>query len=130
MRQNHILVVDDDKLTRHTFKLILKNDYREIITASNGEEALDIIQEYKKKHFEFLMVITDYKMPKMNGYELVKSLGNPPPIPIIMVTEEMVLKEEVIQSGLYELLSKPCDANYLKRLIEEIERERSLKYTS
>ena len=59
-----ILVVDDDKNTRRLLKAVHETEHYSVITAANGEEALDVMD---KEYIE--LVILDIMMPKMDGYE-------------------------------------------------------------
>ena len=63
-----ILLVEDDDMVRLMIKTKLSTQYR-IQEASNGLEALDVLD-----HTHIDMLIVDAMMPKMNGYELVKTL--------------------------------------------------------
>ncbi len=64
-----ILIVDDDEQIRNLLKAFLKISNWEIDCASNGEDALKLIE---KKYYD--LVITDYDMPQMNGEEFLKSI--------------------------------------------------------
>lgn len=64
-----VLAVDDDPLTLLNLSRILSNENRRIITAENGEDALRIALEERPE-----MVITDWRMPKVDGLELCKAL--------------------------------------------------------
>lgn len=64
-----ILVVEDEKMARELIYNILSKKFKSVILASNGEEALKL---YKNNYFD--IVVTDIKMPKMSGIELVKEI--------------------------------------------------------
>jgi len=64
-----ILIVDDDDQIRNLLMALLRNPDFEVDTASNGEEALKLIEN---KYYD--LVITDYDMPKMNGEEFLKNI--------------------------------------------------------
>lgn len=121
MKLNHILVVDDDPSMLFIITHVLQNKKRKIVTASNGEEALALIKKRRKKE-KFIAIITDYKMPKMNGYELILNLKDDP-TPIIMVTGELNLGREVVESGMRDILPKPFEDNHLRSVINQIEQE-------
>ncbi|OGL47402.1 MAG: hypothetical protein A2161_10150 [Candidatus Schekmanbacteria bacterium RBG_13_48_7] len=77
-----ILVVDDDSVMRDVLKELLIGRGYYICLASNGEEALKVIEET-----EFDLVITDLKMPKMGGIELFDEMTRRSlKIPVIVLT--------------------------------------------
>ena len=102
-----ILVVEDDKnLKKLMVTCLKKNDY-ETFEASNGDEALDILE---KNYID--LVITDIMMPKMNGYELIKTLRQSKyNIPILLVTakDKYQDKEEGFLLGADDYMVKPID---------------------
>ncbi len=77
-----ILLVDDNKLGLSARKCVLEELGHRIATAANGAEALE---QFAKEHFD--LVVTDYKMPKMDGLELIGKLRKAAPgLPIILVS--------------------------------------------
>src|SRR5690242_13856089 len=66
---SYILLVDDNTHGLIARKAVLEELGYNVTTAKNGEEALDLCAERK-----FDLVVTDYKMPKMNGVELIQEL--------------------------------------------------------
>ena len=77
-----ILVAEDDTELRKLFCTVLNNNSYDTFEASNGEEALDIID---KEYID--LIISDIMMPKMDGYELTKQLREAGiDTPILMVT--------------------------------------------
>lgn len=115
-----ILVVDDHPalvtLTRH--KLIQKG--YEVLTAQNGEDALDITRtEYPD------LILSDIEMPVMDGFklcEIIKNDSRLSKIPIILVTS-MVTTEHImkgIEAGADNYLTKPFDDDTLYTKIEEL----------
>src|SRR5690625_826003 len=68
----HVIVVDDEKIIRQWFHLVIQNaqmGFKVVGEASNGEEALQICQRQKVD-----IVITDIKMPKMDGIAFIKEV--------------------------------------------------------
>ncbi|MCU1263953.1 MAG: Signal transduction histidine kinase [Acidobacteria bacterium] len=70
-RPVRLLVVDDEITVRDVLAEALKADGCEVVTAENGQEALDLFDEY---HGEFDAVFTDIGMPEMNGWELATAI--------------------------------------------------------
>jgi diguanylate cyclase (GGDEF)-like protein len=65
-----ILVVDDSRVSRHQVTRSLETQNFIVMEAENGLDALDML----KRHQDILLVITDYKMPKMDGFELISQI--------------------------------------------------------
>lgn len=79
-----ILVVDDETYIQHVVSLKLSNAGFEVLTASDGEEGLQIAQEQMPD-----LIITDYQMPFLTGLEMCQRLQEDPvtaSIPVIMLT--------------------------------------------
>jgi EAL domain-containing protein (putative c-di-GMP-specific phosphodiesterase class I)/DNA-binding NarL/FixJ family response regulator len=69
-----ILVVEDDDFQRAIIvKMLYSLEITSVLEASNGEQALDIIKSQKEKSIN--IIITDLKMPKMDGIELLRSIN-------------------------------------------------------
>lgn len=103
------LIVDDNIEMRQYLKKILQR-YK-CIEATNGAEALEI---FKQEKISF--IITDYMMPKMNGYDFISSLKNDNcNIPIIMLTAkaDIATKLKVLQLGIDDYLTKPFNKKEL-----------------
>lgn len=77
-----ILIVDDNKLGLTARKSLLEELGYRISTAMEGVEALD---QFNRSKFD--LVITDYKMPRMNGIELIATIRErEPAVPIILIS--------------------------------------------
>jgi len=104
-----VLVVDDIEQNRRYIKGIFRNSEVHIQEAENGQEALTILQEDPAD-----VVITDIKMPVMDGYKLIsrmradKKLNE---IPIIASSAAVMKKEqeEILAAGFNDMLIKPFD---------------------
>ena len=104
----HVLLVDDNRDGLLARKALLQEQGFEITTATSGEEALEI---FAKGTFD--MLITDFKMPKMNGIELIRRVRPlQPALPIILLSgfvEALGLDEKstgadvVINKGAHEI---------------------------
>ena len=103
----HILIVDDDKNTRILMQAVLEAENYVVSMASNGEEALSIIDS---QHID--LVILDIKMPKMNGYELTQILRDAQnDIPILMVSAKQLPadRKKGFLVGTDDYMTKPVD---------------------
>ena len=106
-----ILVVDDDKNTRFLFKTILEKANYTVLAASNGEEALEIMD---KEHID--LAVLDVMMPKMDGYEFTKALRTADNnLPILMVSAKQMPKDKHrgFDVGIDDYMTKPIDLDEL-----------------
>lgn len=117
-----ILVIDDDKMVLLTLRrLFVKEGYR-VIFANSGDEALKLLKE---SGFNCDLIISDLKMPGMNGVEVLKRIRDilskmgKAPIPEIIITG--YAKEEIYQDALMlnasAYVEKPFD---IRPLLEAI----------
>lgn len=93
-----ILVVDDEKSVRILLERILKPKNFEVITASNGMEALERV----RKEAPHLMIL-DIMMPKMNGWDVCKKIREDPiykNLPIIVLTAKTEENDQIKGFGL------------------------------
>ncbi|QTA86814.1 response regulator [Desulfonema magnum] len=114
-----ILVVDDDKMILRlaTEALISYGEGFNVITASNGQEALDILNS---SNIDF--VITDIKMPVMDGYELLSHMTRDHRnIPILVMTgfNTPGLEKRLKQKGILHFIEKPFEINLLRKKISD-----------
>lgn len=110
-----ILVVDDEDNVRKVLKRFLSSIGHDAIMASNGEEALEKIQE------EPAIVLLDYLMPEVNGVEVLEKIKEiSPSTDVIMVTgvggHEVGM--ESFKQGAFEFVTKPIDLARLKFLLD------------
>lgn len=68
--EKKVLVVDDEEANREVISLTLAEFGFTVVTAKHGEEALEMI----RRHADFAAVLSDVRMPEMNGLELYKRL--------------------------------------------------------
>lgn len=103
----NILLVDDDKNIRKLYKAVLESDGYNVLTAQNGEEALDIMDRECVD-----LVVLDIMMPKMDGYEFTRTLrevnNN---LPILMVSAKQMPedKKHGFLVGTDDYITKPVD---------------------
>ncbi len=112
-----ILIVEDDDMVRLLTKMRLGSSYN-ILDAKDGEEALEILD-----HEHVDLIVADIQMPKMNGYELVRSLreaGNDIPVIIITAMESFEYKREGFASGADDYMTKPINYEELTWRIEAL----------
>jgi len=115
-----ILVADDESHILHVVSLKLRNAGFAVVTAGDGQEALELAQQEKPD-----LIITDYHMPQLSGLELCQRLKQDPAtaaIPAIMLTARGYhLDAEVTeQSGILRMLSKPFSPRHLLATVNEV----------
>ncbi len=113
-----ILVVDDEENSRTGLSKILARSGYEVLTAGDGKEALG-----KVKAAPCNLIITDMKMPRMDGIELLREVKKlRPQIGVIMVTAygEVDSYLEAMNLGAFEYLNKPIKVDDLKKVISKV----------
>ena len=113
-----VLLVDDDEINLFIGENSLQKLGAIVITADNGEEAIQQIQQH---YFDF--VFMDINMPKMDGYETAKQIRANPnyqQLPIIALTADTMINKnpDYIQSGMNDFLVKPFKIEELKDISE------------
>jgi ATP-dependent Lon protease len=110
--------VDDEEIARTNLEYILRKEGHQVTTAANGLEALD-----KVKAQEFDVVLTDLKMEKMDGIQLLESVKQiAPHTEIVMVTGYATVSSAVdaLKKGAAHYLSKPIKLDELRATVREI----------
>lgn len=116
-RQN-ILIVDDEEIARTNMAHILKKDGYHCHGANNGLEALSVLAGE-----EIDLVITDLKMERMDGIELLQQINRiAPEIPVIMVTGFATVTSavEALKKGAAHYLGKPVNLDELRKTVREV----------
>lgn len=113
-----ILVVDDEREMLVSYDKILSRAGYSVKTAQSGKAALQVLSD----HRDFVLVICDLKMPKMDGMELVSILkAEHPYLPVIMVTGHGSLEQgiEAIKNGVFDFIEKPFSS---RKLLDSVEK--------
>lgn len=103
----NILVVDDERSIRDSLELVLKEEGYEVATASDGNQAMELLQNR-----DFDIMITDLKMPGMDGIQLTKHcLQTYPQTSVIIITAYGSLETaiEALRLGAYDYILKPFE---------------------
>jgi two-component system NtrC family response regulator len=106
-----ILIVDDEPNYLVVMSELLREEGFEVFTAHDGKEALAIVLDT-----ELNLIITDMRMPVMDGMQLLKNVkANKPNLPIIMVTAfgEVEMAVAAMQAGAFNYLTKPFNNDEL-----------------
>ncbi|MES0349422.1 MAG: sigma-54 dependent transcriptional regulator [Desulfobacteria bacterium] len=110
-----ILIVDDEKNYLVVLSSFLSGEGYEPITADNAQQALDIVEST-----DLDLVLTDMKMPSMDGTELLKRIkGKSPDLPVVMMTAYGTVEKavEAMQLGAFNFILKPFQNETLKQII-------------
>ena len=109
-----VLVVEDDQVLRASFKQLLSYLFAEVDAAVDGQDALDQLAE---KNYD--IVLTDLRMPRMSGFQLLQEIRQQSPqqpIVVISAHEDEVLRREL---AVYKVhyLSKPVILEELLKVV-------------
>lgn len=112
---NSILVADDERGLRESFRMILKDHYN-VLVAENGAECLRIVKEKRPN-----LVLLDVRMPGVDGIEVLKEIKKiDSRIPIIIITaagtHQMAI--EALKLGASDFIAKPFDLHHVREVIE------------
>ena len=126
-----VLVVDDEKFIRKGIKAIIERantDFEEVIECSNGIDALDKLKQYKVD-----LIITDIRMPKMDGLALLKEMEyweEKPKAIIVSGYDDFNYAREAIKYGVKEYLLKPIKEEELLGAVRIIKKQLDQKNDS
>lgn len=114
---NYVLIVDDEESLLLTIQAGFDGykDKFEVVTAHNGKEAVKVLES-----LSISLVVTDLKMPEMDGFELLGYLKDEfPQIPVIVMTAfgTPEIETRLSQTGMIRMLEKPVDFDELTQLI-------------
>ena len=116
---NCILVVDDESRMRKLIKDFLVAKGYSILEAEDGERALEVFEESKKK---INLVVLDVMMPKLDGWSVLRQIRQESKVPIIMLTARGEEQDELFgfELGVDEYISKPFSPKILVARVEAI----------
>ena len=123
--KTRILIVDDDVDALELMEELFESKGYDPLTASNGIEALNLVRDEDPD-----MVITDIRMPDMDGMQLLEELSKRyPQIPVIMVTAHGTIEAavEAIKMGAKDYILKPLRLDEILAKVETISQLRSLE---
>jgi PAS domain S-box-containing protein len=124
--ERSVLVVDDDEGVRVLHSRFLKRMFpgSRMIQAADGKEAFELAKRYRPQ-----IIVTDYSMPEMNGFEFLNSLrqeATTKDLPVFVITgkDSPASTEAMRLSGAAAVLTKPVSALQLQEAIEKVTAER------
>jgi two-component system response regulator (stage 0 sporulation protein F) len=113
-----ILVVDDEEGARDLFNTILTDEGYEVSLANGGEEALGLF-----KNHAFNLVITDIKMPVMDGLQLlqeIRKMGSKTDVIMVTAYGEVESYLKAMSLGAAEYINKPIRIKELKQIVHKV----------
>ncbi len=111
-----ILIVDDEEMMRGLLEKILRREGYDVIAAEDGQQAVEILQKEKVN-----LVISDMKMPRMNGFELLKHVKQEyPNVGIIIMTAygDTYTVKDALLLGADEYITKPFKSYEISLVVE------------
>ena len=102
-----VLLADDDSSVRRVLEFKLKQRGLEVATASDGQEALD-----KLKQQSFDLLLSDIRMPKVDGIELLEQASQlRPGLKVILITAHATVSQAVqaVKLGAFDYITKPFE---------------------
>lgn len=124
-RRPKVLLVDDEEPVLRALRRCLREESCEVHSASSGADALALLEEH-----EFALVVSDLKMPGMNGMDLMRLVQEraPATVKIILTAHgDVSTALEALEEGaVYRFLAKPWDDEDLRATVRLALRYRAL----
>jgi two-component system response regulator AtoC len=120
-----VLVVDDEENLRLVLRTLLKRQGYEVETAGSGEEALALVDTFGPD-----VILTDVRMPKMGGLDLLATLkakGNEATVIVMSAYGNVDLALEAIKAGAYDYVQKPFKHEEIVLTLRKAEERESLR---
>jgi two-component system response regulator AtoC len=120
-----VLVVDDEENLRLVVRTFLKRDGYEVEVAASGEEALALVESFGPD-----VILTDVKMPKMGGLDLLATLkakGIDSTVIVMSAYGNVDLALEAMKAGAYDYIQKPFKAEEVLLTLRKAEERESLR---
>lgn len=115
----NLLIVEDDVVSSELLRTILKDDFRKIIFAEDGIEAIEIC----KNNPEIDLVLMDINMPKKNGYDATKEIRKFNKDLLIIAQTAYAMhgdEDEALEAGCNDYISKPISRKLLFEIINKL----------
>ncbi|KAL7199645.1 hypothetical protein ACSBR2_021855 [Camellia fascicularis] len=124
----HVLAIDDSLVDRKLIERLLTNSACKVTTVENGERALEFLglgdgqHSINSSNSKVNLIITDYSMPEMSGYELLKKVkesSDLKEIPVVIVSSENIQTriKKCLEEGAQEFMLKPLKQSDVENLL-------------
>jgi two-component system response regulator AtoC len=123
--RKQVLIVDDEPNLRKILSAQLTRDGYDVLTAEDGEQGLHLLREH---HID--LVITDLKMPKVDGMTLLKrALEIEPELPVVLITAHGTIDTavEALKRGAFDFVTKPFDKDEVRQIVAKALKTRELR---
>jgi len=120
-----ILVVEDEKSMREVLKMLLEGEHYDVTCASDGQEGFTCIN---KDIFD--LVITDMKMPKVDGFKVLKKVKEISPETLVIMITAFGTTETAIEAmklGAYDYINKPFKIDEIRIIVKKAIEKRRLR---
>jgi len=107
-----VLIVEDEVTTRDALIELLEKDGREIVTAGDGQEAMERLAKVPRPR----LILLDLMMPRMDGWEFLRRQSADP---LIANIPTIVLSGSKLPAGAKHQLAKPVDVDRLRALVDQ-----------
>ncbi len=117
MHKGKILIIEDEKSMREILKILLEGEGYDVLTASDGLMGMASLD---KDIFD--LVITDVKMPKADGFEVLKRIKGIAPDTIVIMITAFATKDTAIEAmklGAYDYISKPFNIDEIRLIVRK-----------
>jgi excisionase family DNA binding protein len=117
--RHRVLVVDDDKELLELVRIIITKMGHEAVTATGGQEALDILGSDRK----FSLLVLDLQMPEVSGIDILKWMsGRQLDIATVIFTAfpDSDLMDQALRYSYITVLKKPCDPEEIRRAVNSV----------
>ncbi|MBI5099109.1 MAG: sigma-54-dependent Fis family transcriptional regulator [Nitrospirae bacterium] len=111
-----ILVVDDERSMREILEIFLKSEGYSVSVADNGKSALEVM-----KNDFFDLIITDMKMPKVGGLELLRNVKEISPDTVVVIITAFGTTESAVEAmklGAYDYITKPFQMDDIRLVVK------------
>ncbi|UFT98842.1 response regulator [Radiobacillus kanasensis] len=126
-----VLLIEDEEVIRQGVRTLLEEvimGYKVLWESSNGEKALEIVNIEVPD-----LIITDIRMPRMNGIEFISLLkGKYPHLPVIIISghDDFIYVKEALKLGVKDYLLKPIDRRELASTLDAIWQDKEKSYNT
>jgi len=123
--KRQILIVDDDSSFREVLKFNMEEEGFSVLTAENGKDGLLRFLQHRPP-----LVVTDMKMPVMDGMELLEKIRERAPLTLVIVITafgDVDTAVKAMKKGAFDFIPKPCERDHFKLSVKKAFEHASLK---
>ena len=113
--KKRVLLVDDERAILKVLSIKLRISGYDVVTASSGKEALDVISSACPD-----VMLLDVVMPGMDGFEVLEKLRTSSELPVIVFSARPENAQKALSLGANDFLAKPLDVDDMIKRIEQL----------